>query len=105
MDRRKWTCPLTYFSSGAQARRKPAIPMDSAPTKKVLPQGWFKIVNNLQATISEKTNRLVNQEGRESYGDEAAEGATAILQGNNKFVGAYEYFEATTTEESAARAR
>ena len=34
-----------------------------------------------------KTNIPVNQEGRESYRDEAAEGAKAILQGNDKFVG------------------
>ena len=51
-----------------------------------------------------KTNRLVNQEGRESYGDEADECATAIFQGNKEFVGAEEEFEAARTEESAARA-
>ena len=70
---------LTYFFSGAQARRKPAISLDSVPTKQVLPQGRFKIFNKAQSTMSGKTNRLVNQEGRYSYGEKAAEGVTAIL--------------------------
>ena len=35
MNRQKVTCLLTYFAWGAQARRKPAIPLDSAPTKQV----------------------------------------------------------------------
>ena len=42
---KKVTCPMTYFASGARARRKLAILLDSAPTKKVLTQGWFKILN------------------------------------------------------------
>ena len=48
-----------------------------------------------------KTNRLVNQESRENYGDEAAEGATAILQGGDKFVGADDEFEAARAEKNA----
>ena len=72
MDRKKVTCLLAYFASGARARCRPSIPLDLEPTKKVLPQGWFKIVNKPQATMSGKTNRPVNQEGRESYGEEAA---------------------------------
>ena len=74
---------LTYFFSGAQARRKPAISLDSVPTKQVLPQGRFKIFNKAQSTMSGKTNILVNQEVRDSYGDKAAEGVTAILQGDD----------------------
>ena len=46
-------------------------------------------------------NRLVTQERRESYGDEAAEGATAILQGDNEFDGVYNEFEAARAEENA----
>ena len=61
IDRGKVTCPLTYFASGAQARSKPAMPLDSAPTKQVLPQGQFKIDNKPQATMSGKTNIIVNQ--------------------------------------------
>ena len=105
MDRQKVMFPLTYFSCGAQARRKPAIPLDLAPTKQVLPQGRFKISNKTQMTIIGKTNRLMNQEGRESYGKEAAVGNTAILQGNDDFVGAANEFEAACAEESTARER
>ena len=57
----------------------------------------------------------MNQESRENYGDEAAEVATAISQGDNEFDGAddeYEEaraeentFDAAHTEESAERAR
>ena len=79
MERRKVTCPLTYFASGVQDRHKPADPLDSAPNKKLLPQGRFNIANNPQATISGNTNRPVKQEGMESYVDKAAEGATAIF--------------------------
>ena len=64
-------------------------------------QGRFKIVNKPQVKMSGKTNRLVNQEGRESYGNKAAEGATAISQGNDKSVGADNEFESACTEESA----
>ena len=45
-------------------------------------------------------NKLVNQEGRESYGDETSEGVTAILQGSNEFVGSDKEFEAERTEEN-----
>ena len=105
MDRQKVTCLLTYFASGAQAYHKPAIPLDSAPTKQVLPQGRFKIVNKPQETMSGKTNRLVNQEGREIYGNEATEDATEILQGDDEFVGADDEFEAARAYESAASSR
>ena len=105
MERQKVTFPLTYFSSSAQARRKPSIPLDLAPNKQVLPQGRFKIDNKPQANMSGETNRLVNQEGRDSYDDEAAEGATEISQGDDKFVRADGEFVASRTEESAVRAR
>ena len=45
-----------------------------------------------------KTNILVNQESREGYGNEAAEGATAISQGDDKFDGADDEFEAARVE-------
>ena len=38
--------------------------------------------------MSSKTNKLMNQDKREEYGNEVAEGATAISQGNNEFNGA-----------------
>ena len=76
MDRKKVTYLLTYFASGARSFRKSAIMMDSAPNKQVFLQGWFKIVNKPQAMMSGKTNRLVNEEVGESYGDKAAKGAT-----------------------------
>ena len=38
------------------------------------------------------------------YRDKAAEGATAILQGGDEFVGADDEFESARSEESAARA-
>ena len=65
--------------------------------------------------MSEKTNILVNQEIRKSYGYKAAEATTAILQGKDKFNGAENKFEAAHgeentldaahAEESSARAR
>ena len=64
MGRQKVTCPHIYVSGGAKAHCKLAIPLDSAPTKQILPQRRFKIYNNPQAKMSGKTNRLVNQEGR-----------------------------------------
>ena len=66
-----------------------------------MPQGRSKIYNKQQAIMSGKTNKLVNQEGREIYGDEAVEGATAISQGNDKFVRADDKFEAAFIEENA----
>ena len=105
MDRKIVMFPLKYFASGAQALHKPAIPLDSAPTKQVLPQGRFKTANNPQATMNGKTDIMVNQEVRESYDNEAAEGATAIFQGDDDFVGAENEFEAACAEESAARTR
>ena len=50
-------------------------------------------------------NRLVTQERRESYGDKAAEDATAISQGDNEFVGADDEFEAAHAEEITTRER
>ena len=96
---------LKYFASGAHARQKPAIPLNSKPTKQMLLQGRFKIVNKPQATMGGKTNILVNQEDKERYGNEAAEGATEILQGDEKFFGADAKFEEARAEESATRAR
>ena len=49
-----------------------------------------------------KKNRLVNQESRERYGDEAVEGATAILQGDDEFDGADDTFEEARAEENAS---
>ena len=40
-----------------------------------------------------KTNKLVSQESREEYGKEAAEGATALSQGEEEFDGAGNEFE------------
>ena len=105
MDRKIVMFPLKYFASGAQALHKPAIPLDSAPTKQVLPQGRFKTANNPQATMNGKTDIMVNQEVRESYDNEAAEGATEILQGDENFFGADAKFEEARAEESATRAR
>ena len=51
--------------------------------------------------MSGKTNRLVNQENRESYDEKAADGVTAILQGNDKFVGEDDEFVAAYAEENA----
>ena len=47
-----------------------------------------------------KKNKLINQESREDYGDEAAEGATALLQGDKEFHGADEEFEEARVEEN-----
>ena len=92
MNRRKVTCPLTYFASGVRACRKPAVPLNLVPIKQVLPQGWFKIVNKPQTTMSGKTNILVNKEVRKSYGDD-------------KFIRADDKFDAACAEESTARER
>ena len=51
--------------------------------------------------MSGKTNKLVNQEGRESYYDEAAEGATVISQGDDEVFGADDNFEASRAEDNA----
>ena len=71
MDIQQVTFSLTYFASGTWACCKPAMTLDSAPTKKVLPQGWFKILNKPKETMSGKMNRLMKQEVRASYGDKA----------------------------------
>ena len=48
-----------------------------------------------------KTNKLINQDSREDYNNEAAEGATALPQGDGKFDGADEKFEEARAEENA----
>ena len=48
--------------------------------------------------MSGKTNRPINQETSESYGDEAVEGATAIFKGDNKLDGAEEKTEEARSE-------
>ena len=48
-----------------------------------------------------KTNILVNQESRERYGEESAEGATSISQGSNEFDGADDKFEEARAEYNA----
>ena len=60
--------------------------MIHAPTKGVLPQGRSNIDNKRQTAMTGKKEKLVNQEGRERYGDKAAECATVILQGDDEFV-------------------
>ena len=54
--------------------------------------------------MSGKTKKLVNQEGRERYGNEAVEGATSISQGSKKFFGADDEFEAARAEENTLNA-
>ena len=51
--------------------------------------------------MSVKTNKLMNQEIKEDYGNEATEGATEILQGNDEFDGADDEFEEARAEENA----
>ena len=48
--------------------------------------------------MSRKTNKLINQESREDYGDEAAEVATLLSLGDEKFDGAEEKFEEVCAE-------
>ena len=43
--------------------------------------------------MSGKTNKLINQESREDYGDKAAEGDISLLQGDKEFDGADDKFE------------
>ena len=43
----------------------------------------------------------MNQESREDYGDEAAEGATAISQGDDEFDRADDEFEESHAKENA----
>ena len=62
-----------------------------------------------------KTNKLISQESRKDYGEEAAKETKAFLQGNNEFDGAdekfkearaeYNAFNTARAEESAMRAR
>ena len=51
-------------------------------------------------SIIGKTNRLVNQESRESYGDKTAEGDTSISQGDDEFIGAENKFVAARAEQN-----
>ena len=65
--------------------------------------------------MSRKANKLISQERREDYGEEATEGATVLLQGNEEPDGVNDKleeacaeenaFDASPSEESAARAR
>ena len=65
--------------------------------------------------MSAKTNKLIIQEGKEDYGKEATEETKETIQGDEKFDGKDEEFEAACAEEiafdraraeeSAARAR
>ena len=50
--------------------------------------------------MSGKTNILVNQESRESYGKEAAEESTAISQGDDEFDGTDKEFEEARVEDN-----
>ena len=54
--------------------------------------------------MSGKTKKLMNQDSREDYGDEAAKGATAIFQGNNEFDRADDEFDRACAEENAFNA-
>ena len=65
--------------------------------------------------MSGETNKLISQESRKDYGEEAAEETKALAQGYDKFDGADDEFEksraeensfgAARAEESATRAR
>ena len=55
--------------------------------------------------MSRKTNRLVNQEGRECYGDKAAAGAASMSQNDDNFVNAAAELNAARTGKSAGRVR
>ena len=52
-----------------------------------------------------KTNRLVNQEVRYRYGNEATADVAAISQNDNEFVKVAAEFDTSISEESASRAR
>ena len=43
--------------------------------------------------MSEKTNKLISQEGKKDYGEEAAENTKETLQGDDEFDGGDEEFE------------
>ena len=47
--------------------------------------------------MSGKTKKLMNKESRQDYGKKAAEGATEILQGDEKFDGADDESEEACT--------
>ena len=48
-----------------------------------------------------KSNKLISQENRKDYGEEAAEGTKALSQGDDKFDGADDEFEEARAEENA----
>ena len=54
--------------------------------------------------MSGKANKLINQESREDYGDEAAAGVTVLLQGDKEFDKADDGFEEVIAEENAFNA-
>ena len=51
--------------------------------------------------MSGKANKLISQESREDYGEEATEGATALSQVDKEFDGADDKFEEACTKENA----
>ena len=51
--------------------------------------------------MSGKTNKLISQESRKDYGEEAAEETKALSQGDNEFDRADDEFEEACTEENA----
>ena len=59
--------------------------------------------------MGRKIKNKINQESREEYSDEAAEGATALLQGDEEFEGTDEKFDARkrtrSTQNTQKRAR
>ena len=54
--------------------------------------------------MSVKTKKLMNQDSRDDYGNEKAEGATAISQGDDEFDGADNKFDEADDEFEEARA-
>ena len=51
--------------------------------------------------MSAKTNKLIIQDGKKDYGEEAVEDTKETLQGDDKFDGGNEEFEEARTEEIA----
>ena len=51
--------------------------------------------------MSGKTNKLISQESRKDYGEEAAEETKALSQGDDEFDGEDDEFEEARAEENA----
>ena len=51
--------------------------------------------------MSGETNKLISQEGKKDYGEEATEETKALSQGNDKFYGADDTSEEACAEENA----